>query len=181
MIKDYYTLFTVPGNSEHARVIDEWMRHNPSTRFQYILDRELIGKTYNLKLTKTLYPGVKVLATVINPWSRFYKLYTQLNSLIDINTVTHVLCNNIHSKLRTTQFESIFFESEGFELDFVFRSECIDKDFNNFKNHLTDKSIPIQFKNFNFDHKHLFDKKSQDIIREIYRKDFEYFNYIDYL
>jgi hypothetical protein len=172
---------SIPGNNDYSKIVDQWMRNDANTRFQYVLDREFLGKTYNLSLIKTLYPGVKVLTIVVNPWTRFYRDFLSLKVNSDLNLHTHMIYKSKNSKIKKTQYDLIFSNSLEHNLDFFFRSEHIEKDFQNFKSSLDNESNPIQFNKVALDHKNLFNAQSQEIIREIYQKDFEYFDYIDFL
>jgi hypothetical protein len=181
MNKNFYHLLSIPENNDYSRLIDEWFRNNSTTRFQYVLDREFLGKSYNLSTIKNLYPTIKVLTIVINPWTRFYRLFKSVKTSFEINAFIYLIHKNKDSNLRKTQFDLMFSNGECEILDFYLRSEFIESDFETFKNSINSDDYPINFKTFNFNHKHLFNKQSQDIIREMYQKDFEYFNYIDFL
>lgn len=177
MNKDLYYFLGIPGNNYHSRDVDKYLRENVKTRFHYILDRELSGNESNLSLIKTLYPNIKVLTVVVNPWTRFYRSFNSLNIKIEMNAFIKLLPKNRNPKIKITQFQLIHQNSENFQLDYFLRSEYIQTDFQNFKKSLGDNSEFNEFQRVDLNHKKHFNLQSREIIKEIYKEDFEYFNY----
>jgi hypothetical protein len=58
--------------------VKSWLLDNDAAKFRYIRDYEIESEFWNVAQVNEVYPGIKTIAIVINPWARMYYAYQQL-------------------------------------------------------------------------------------------------------
>ena len=58
--------------------VKSWLLNNDAAKFRYIRDYEIESEFWNVAQVNEVYPGIKTIAIVINPWARMYYAYQQL-------------------------------------------------------------------------------------------------------
>ncbi len=150
-----------------------WFKSNKDTRFKWAADDEFQNNFATLQLVKSKYPkNVKLVATITNPWSVVF--FNYISHFKKNHTLT---LNKFVDNLYVYGKEYSFFQNEETMIDreFIFRNEYIETDFLKLSNlYPTTTPLKIETAAF-FNHKKLFDNKSNDIILDIFEKDIEYF------
>ena len=169
--EDIFMVFGIPNNRiDNLHLIGRWFTRNPQTHFRYIQGR-LKDKVSKLKLEllKTLYPNVRFITTIDNPWCRLYQTYssyfttkkTSVSLTNFIKMVPHVPHLNVNILDNYPLDNSII----------ILRNEYINDDFAKFSksSNATFLDIePIDYRNF-------FDSESNNIIQSIFQKDIKFF------
>ena len=58
--------------------VKSWLLDDDAAKFRYIRDYEIESEFWNVAQVNEVYPGIKTIAIVINPWARMYYAYQQL-------------------------------------------------------------------------------------------------------
>jgi hypothetical protein len=165
--KDMFMVFSVPNNRiDNLHLIGRWFTRNPQTHFRYIQGRlkDKISKL-NSELLKTLYPNVRFITTIDNPWCRLYHYYTIKKKSVSltnfIKILPHIPNLSINILDNYPPDDSII----------ILRNEYINDDFAKFSKSSNATFLdtePIDYRNF-------FDPESNNIIQSIFQKDIKFF------
>lgn len=169
--EDIFMVVGISNNRvDNLQSIGRWFTRNPETHFKYIRGRLTDKKSkLNLKLLKTLYPNIRFVTTIDNPWCRLYQIYNNypatkkkflsLTNFVKLVQLIPHLCANI---------------LDNYPLDnsiIILRNEHIKYDFAKFSKSSTAEFLETE----NVDYRNFFDSESNDIICSIFRKDIEFF------
>lgn len=165
-----YLLVNISSNTAltNSKCIGRWFKSNLSTRFRYIINK-LQDKRTNLNLgqLKMLYPNVRFIGTIDNPWHHLYSIYNTHPTFRKMSLAYFIKIASVHPLYRCNLLDlyppddSIIF----------LRNEYIANDFSIFS-----KSSNVLFPDPDpVDYRRLFDSESNDIICSIYQKDIEFF------
>lgn len=169
--EDIFMVFGIPNNRiDNLHLIGRWFTRNPQTHFRYIQGRlkDKVSKL-NLELLKTLYPNVRFITTIDNPWCRLYQTYNShsttkktSNSLKNfIKILPHIPNLSVNILDNYPPDDSII----------ILRNEYINDDFVKFSKSSNATFLdtePIDYRNF-------FDPESNSIIQSIFQKDIKFF------
>lgn len=168
--EDIFTLFGTPDNStDHLQSIGRWFTRNPQTHFRYIqVQLKDQRSKLNLDLLKTLYPKVRFVTTVDNPWCRLYHMHNihpkfskmALEHFVKFISLWPAYCRNLIDLYPPDK--SIIF----------LRNEYIDNDFSKFSNL---SNVDIFSETDLIDYRTFFDSESDNIVLRIFQKDIEFF------
>lgn len=162
---DIFMAVSISNNRvDNLQLIGRWFTRNPETHFKYIRGR-LRDKSskLNLNLLKTLYPNVRFITTIDNPWRRLYQTYNKkfVSSKNFVKIIPLILQLNLNILDNYPPDRSIIF----------LRNEYIASDFSIFSkssNVLFSDPDPVDYRQF-------FDAESNNIICSIFQKDIEFF------
>jgi hypothetical protein len=128
--EDIFMVFNIPNcDFNNLKFIGRWIRSNPSTCFRYVLGKLKDNKKLNLDKLKTIYPNIKFITLINDPWYRVYQAHaeyqkkykvTTLNIFVKMLSAFPGMCPNILTSFPADN--SIIF----------LRNEHIDHDFANF-------------------------------------------------
>jgi len=166
---EIFMLFGISNNKiDHLKTISYWFKKNPSTCFR-IVEGRLKHTISGLSRLKTVYPNVRFITTIDNPWQRLFQIYrnylNHTKKFIDLNEFVQLVASDL------TLCPNIL---DDYPLDdsiIILRNEHIETDFTNFT-----KSSDAVFTLTNpVDYRKLFNKDTNDCIRSIYQKDLSFF------
>jgi hypothetical protein len=163
-----FMVFSVPNNRiDNLHLIGRWFTRNPQTHFRYIQGRlkDKVSKL-NLELLKTLYPNVRFITTIDNPWCRLYQTYaTTKKTSSGLKNFIKILPHIPHLSVNIL---------DNYPLDdsiIILRNEYINDDFTKFS-----KSSNVTFLDTEtIDYRNFFDSESNNIIQSIFQKDIKFF------
>lgn len=168
--EDIFMMFGISNcDFDNLKFIGRWFKSSPSTCFRYVLGRLHNEKKLHLDKLKTLYPNVRFVTLINNPWYRVYRahsVYQKKHQVITLNIFVKLLstfpgmCPNILTSFPADN--SIIF----------LRNEHIDHDFTNFSK---SSNNPIFLKSDSLDYQQFFDEDSNDKILSLFQKDIEFF------
>lgn len=166
---DIFMLFGIPNNNvANLAAIIYWFRKNPATCFRY-LEGRVKNTVSGLSHLKNLYPNVRFITAINDPWLRLFQIYTDsvrhkrkftdLKQLVRSVALDPTLCPNILDNYPLDD-SIIFLRNEYIETDFIKFSKSSEAVF----------TLPKPI-----DYRRMFDKESSYLIRSIYQKDLSFF------
>jgi hypothetical protein len=172
------TLLYYPGTTEYNQTIHNWLRDNPNTRFKYIVDMEAFKNEFTVPEIKKLYPGIKVIATAVNPWTKVFYMYKHLLLTKQIRVSINDFVSTLNESVLARKNICEYIDTAKDQIDFILRNEYIEEDFIKVAEYFDSLSTPIVFDKKEYNHKDKFyTEKSIDTIRQLFKKDIEFFGY----
>jgi hypothetical protein len=121
------------SNSGYALSIVNWFYRGAGSRYKIIFDNEAFYRNFNITQYKELYPGVRTIATVSNPWRRMFDIYIEeiSNSTSNVPNDFNLFVEQLYaSTLPTSYLQSAHLNTEdGATTDYIFRVENIVTEF----------------------------------------------------
>lgn len=177
--------------------IYSWAEKDSITSFRFIRDLEISNKRLTLQDVDNLYPGVKTISVVSNPWARFYWTYVSIhNPPPGSPSIEKILSRYKHLAIDT--FENFILSLENCEVldnfkhpcflqydwisyskrevDFLFKAETINKDFKILQNYFC-TTQPLGIDDFTIDYRPYYNDSTKAVIERIFQRDIEKFNY----
>ena len=129
-----FTVVNVPfSNTGYALSIVNWFYRGSLSKYKQIFDNEAFHRNFNMTQYKELYPGVKTIATVSNPWRRMFDIYIEeiSKSNPEVPGDFNLFVEQLHSStLPTGYLQSAHLSTlEGASADYIFRVENIVNEF----------------------------------------------------
>lgn len=194
----FFTVLIIPGNF-HRDSIFKWFEQSSQAKFRFIRDNEIESDYSNLQQIDDIYPGIKTVAVVTNPWLRAVHAYKTIQLLkaetrsIPANTfnfdtdnfenfihnLQHVPKNSKYWFMPSTpQSAWVTYDSDNGKrtVDYVLKSETIDTDFKAIQDYFC-VTTPLTGKDKLPAYRKYYTKKTRDIIADISAEDIERFGY----
>lgn len=173
------TLLFYPGGlPNNNQTIHNWLKDNPNTRFNYIVDIEAFNNTFSVHEVKNLYPGITTITTVVNPWTKVFRTYMHLLSTKQIRLSINDFVSKLDKSSIAAKNFSDYLDVSKDKVDFILRDENIEKDFVNVSKYFNSIDVPITFDKKEYNHKDKFyNQQSIEIIKHLFKNDIEYFDY----
>jgi hypothetical protein len=199
--KSFFNFISIIKVSTGKRELHEWLLDYEPSRFRFILDKEADDYFLNMKQREEIYPGIKSICIVTNPWKRVWISYKDLITKIDksdsrkfeiykLETFESYLFQTFQNlKLKdfmpgvwfdftTQQKDWITYESTGNikKAEYILRLEYINDDLKSLQDYfLNGKNLDIF--DPNLDYRDYYNKRSIDFIADIFKDDIEMFGY----
>lgn len=175
----------------------KWVGLDSNARFRFIRDLEIEQYKLTVKEIKELYPGVKTIGIVTNPWARMawsYEMITnppgegkgikEINTMfegIDFTTFDTFVnsiqtCKALNGNPHPTTPQSHWLEQDGASVDLLLRSESINEDFKPIQEYFCTDS-PLNVEDFNFDYRPYYTDNSKERIQNLMSHDIEKYGY----
>lgn len=174
-----------------------WFANSSTAKFRYIRDTEVETEFWGAGQVQDIYPGIKTISIVVNPWARMRYAYTQLckmketsNDLnlevLQLNSFEEFIdslpsmqpTDNFWFTLATPMSKWFNYTQDG-ELktvDYILRDRTLTEDFQTLQNYFcTDITIEVPKKLPNY--KKFYNKKTKEIVATVFKEDIERFNY----
>lgn len=75
---DSFFTTVLPPFTYYGTSIKKWLEAESVSRFRFIRDIEIEKEFWNLKQVDEIYPGIKAITIVVNPWARMRYAYLSL-------------------------------------------------------------------------------------------------------
>lgn len=161
----FFMCLNVAGSGFNKSALSEWFSNTLSARFRFIDDPELLSTASNLKNVLDVYPGVKTIAIVSNPWARLKYAWNCISETKETDpndplsaavsaTTFEEFINNLESytienfqwyKTTTPQIDWLKYVDENnveHKVDYILRQEHLEEDFQIIKDYfLTNNPI----------------------------------------
>jgi hypothetical protein len=194
----FFTVLMIPGDFHRASIF-KWIEQSSQAKFRFIRDHEIEADYLNLHQIDDIYPGIKTIAIVTNPWLRVVRAYKTIQDLktetrkipatvFDFNTDSFedFICNikNVPATDKywftptTPQKQWLEYNTENGvrTVDYILKSETIDTDFKIIQDYFC-TDVPLTNTEKIPTYRKFYTKKTRDIIADIFAEDIEYFNY----
>jgi hypothetical protein len=176
----------------------KWVEEDANAKFRFIRDFEIEQGRLPLREVEEIYPGVKTIGIVVNPWARaawsyamsidppegypgveqIQKQFEGLDfSSFDSYINSILTCKSITNKHHPTVTQSSWLTHESRNVDFLLRAETVNQDFKQIQDYFcTDR--PLGVEDFTFDYNPYYSNTSKQIIEEIFNEDIERYGYV---
>ena len=194
----FFTLLVVPGDF-HRDAVLKWFETASQARFRFIRDIEIETDYLNLQQIDDIYPGIKTVAVVTNPWLRVVRAYNTIQDLktetrkipatvfdFSIDSFGDFVCNLDNTSTTgkywftptTPQKQWLEYNTEEGTrtADYILKSETIDADFKIIQNYFC-TDVPLTYKDKIPTYRKYYTKKTREIIADIFKEDIERFGY----
>jgi len=169
---------------------------NNNSKFRYIRDIEIEKEFWDVAQVQDIYPGIKTITIVLNPWARIRYAYIQLcemkknndTSYLDLSTTdigsfsdfvkrlpTMQTVNNFSFTLATPMSKWIY--NEQTSVDFILKDEALEEDFKPLQQYFcidVPLDLPIKLPSY----KQFYNKTTKEIVAKLFKEDIEKFNYV---
>ena len=75
---DSFFILVLPPFTYYGYVVKNWFTNHGIAKFRYIKDIEIEREFCNLEMIDTVYPGIKTVGIIFNPWARMLHGYNVL-------------------------------------------------------------------------------------------------------
>ena len=177
--------------------IYKWAEKDTNAIFRFIRDFEIEEDRLTLKDVNEMYPGVKVVGAVTNPWARALWAY---NMTIDppegypgvaevskhfknidfssfdayLNSIEQ--CEMIDAKTHPTTQQSTWLSYDNNQADYILRVENLNEDFKLLQ-HYFESDISLDVDDFVIDYKQHYTPTTRNIIEKYFKEDIELYGY----
>lgn len=190
----FFICLNVPASGVNRDAIIQWFSRVSVARFRFILDPELLEDNADLKTVIDIYPGVKTIAIVSNPWARVryaWKCITELKEITPNNDLAQlftektfeefvkVLPNHASNILLQPQINFIrYTDDTGVEhtVDYILRQETLNEDFSVIRDYFLDSNPLSDIESFP-EYKNDYTEETKLIVANLFSKDIEEFRY----
>jgi hypothetical protein len=177
--------------------IYRWVETDDNAKFRFIRDLEIEQERLTIKEIDDIYPEVKTVGIVTNPWARVaYSYEMSINPPYNFPTVEEInkqfsgidfstfdtyvdsilTCNSLTNKPHPSLPQLHWLENGNKQVDYLLRAENINEDFKAIQNYFcTDR--PLNIENFKFDYRSYYSDKSKAVVDTIFADDIAKFCY----
>jgi len=181
----------------YGTCIKFWFANNSSAKFRYIRDTEVETEFWNLAQVDDMYPGIKTIGIVVNPWARMRYAYIQLCKMKEIGNDSYLELLQLNSfdefinSLPTMQPTDKFWftlstpmskwfdyvaDGELKTVDVILKDNTFTTDFKIFQNYFcTDTLLDLPKKLPSY--KKFYNKQTKAIVADVFKEDIERFDY----
>jgi len=203
--KDDDSFFTTvfPPFIHHGLLIKQWLTRNENSKFRYIRDKEIEDYFYNVEQINEIYPGIKTIGMVLNPWNRISYAYRTLSYMketgfnnysinfdfLKLDTFTKFV-ESLNSSAVVEPFTFSLSESQHswfnrgeLKATYVLRAEFIEEDFKEIKEYfcsdtpLVNKTM-LELSNLTLpEYKEYYTDYTKAIVAQVFKEDIEQYGY----
>ena len=177
--------------------IYKWAETDTNAVFRFIRDYEIEQDRLTLKDVNEMYPGVKVVGAVTNPWARALWAYnvtidppegypgvaevSKYFKNIDFTSFDAYLnsmeqCELLDTKTHPSTTQSTWLSYDDRQVDYILRTEHLNKDFKCIQQYFeTDVSLGVD--DFTIDYKQHYTSTTKNIIEKYFKEDIDRFGY----
>jgi hypothetical protein len=180
--------------------VKSWLSNNDIAKFRYIRDAEIEQEFWNIQQINDIYPEIKTIAIVVNPWSRIYYAYNQLCMMKENNQLSSLDLNflkldsfskfvtdlpnlpasvgNFWFSLTTPMCKWFDCEVDGESrtVDYILKDISLISDFQVLQDYFC-AGESLRIGSSLPCYKEFYNKKTREIIATLFKEDIERFNY----
>lgn len=192
----FFTLLAIPGNP-HRWSLFRWFEKSNQSKFRFIRDTEIETDYLNLEQIEDIYPGIKTIVVVSNPWIRAKFIYDQICAFKKANESRQIPATTIdfnlesfeafvHSIKTTQPTSKYWFLPTTPQVDwvtyndrkcsYILHAENIDEEFKVIQDYF-ELDIPLDMQDKIPEYRHLYSNETKQIVEELFYKDIEAFRY----
>ena len=190
----FFTCLNVPASGVNRDAISQWFSSLSVARFRFINDPEILDNNADLKAVLDLYPGVKTIAIVANPWSRIRYAWQCINDARDIQETTELtqmftqetfeefvkaLPNHSSHRLLQPQVNFIKYTDDTgiHSADYILHQENLDQDFTVIKEYFWHTESPLFGIEEFPEYKEEYTEEMKNIVATLFSADIAEFGY----
>lgn len=185
----FFGYINAPGNFFFSPTIVRWFNNEPNAQFRLIVDMEAEEESLTFLQLQDLYPGVKTIAPITNPWRRLVVIYEALKKANEDKT-------NLEA-IKVFDFSNFTFESFLKQLDapiagysismsqciwiknanellLIVRDDFLQEDFKMIQEYFeSTKPIEVDF----IEYRSYYNEDTKKFVEEQFKEDIELFNF----
>jgi hypothetical protein len=174
-----------------------WFNKNHTAKFRYIRDTEVETEFWNAGQVQDIYPGIKTISIVINPWARMRYAYIQLCEMkekgndpyIELLQLTSFeeFINSLPKMQPTDKFWFTLAtpmsrwldyteDDELKTVDYILKDNTIATDFQALQDYFC-SDITLELPKKLPSYKKFYNKQTKEIVASVFKEDIERFDY----
>jgi hypothetical protein len=185
------------GSNPSLYSIFHWFRDVDHAKFRFIKDKDIEDKKLTLKEVDELYPEVKIIAVVNNPWIRIYNFYKDFTKDLDKDHIKELIeiydfrldsfesfvlnlpnaKNNPNSWFGPTTPQCEWVKYDDRRADYLFKEESLVEDFKVIQGYFC-TDVPLELQNNTQDYKEHFTDEMRKVVEELFKADIDEFGYV---
>lgn len=180
-MSDLFTIVTVPAfASENVQNLIQWFRAGPATRHKLLLDNQCLTQNFTLEQVHTLYPEIKTVGLVTDPWNRLVRAFLKLrlNHIMAFDDFINRL--DEYPIVRVPQIKYLQYELNGsiIKADFIFKNEYLQDEFKTLQQY-TGSNVPLEIavEPKTEIYKKFYSPKTREIVEKVFEEDILAFSY----
>jgi hypothetical protein len=181
----------------YGTCIKFWFANNAVAKFRYIRDTEVETEFWNTGQVQDIYPGIKTISIVVNPWARMRYVYTQLCKMKEISNDSYLallqldsfdeFINSLPEMQPTDQFWFTLAtpmckwfdyteDGESKTVDYILKDNTIAEDFKELQDYFC-TNTPLDLPKKLPSYKKFYNKQTKEIVASIFKEDIDRFKY----
>jgi hypothetical protein len=186
----FFGYITVLDVSSFHETIVKWMETEPNSQFRLLVDKQADDDYVSFSAIQDLYPGIRVIATITNPWRRIVNIYTVLKRLNEDQELLDII-KNINfvnftfesflgqlktdtGKWFTAATPQIEWIKGANDLLYIVRDDYIEEDFKVIQNYFkSDMPITVELTSY----KEYYTEDTKKFVEELFKEDIERFDF----
>ena len=180
--------------------VKSWLLNDVNAKFRYIRDYEIEQEFWNIEQINDVYPDIKTITIVINPWDRIYYTYNQLcimkeaqdSRFVDLTNIPldsfSDFTNSLSSmpdtigdfwfNITTPMSRWIVYETDAKlrTVDYILKDTTFEKDSQKLQDYFC-SDTPLDLCEKLPCYKEFYNKKNRDIVADIFKEDIDRFGY----
>ena len=192
----FFSYIAPIGTNPNLYAIFKWFQDVDQAKFRFIKDIDIEYQKMTLKEVDDLYPDVKIIAVVNNPWARVYRFYKDFSENSGRNSIEKLI--EVHD-FKLDSFESFVLNLPNAkknpdswfgpitpqcewvqygdrQADFLFKEESLEEDFKVIQDYFC-TNIPLTLRHGTVDYKEHFTTEMKQVVEELFKADIEKFGY----
>jgi hypothetical protein len=187
----------------HGLTIKNWFTKSGVAKFRFIRDFEVENEFSNLKQIHDLYPGIRTVSVVLNPWARMRQAFVNFNEIkaagntkytIDVSLLDAIELddfnkfvdqlsnfptdNKLWFNMTTPLMSWLSYTNEDGSIvstDYIVRGENLEEDFKPIQEYFC-SDFPLELK-AELKYKEFYNTKTKKVISKLFEQDIEQFKY----
>jgi hypothetical protein len=195
---DSFFIGIYPPFVYHGLAIKNWFIHHDIAKFRFIRDFEVEKEFYNLEQILDVYPGIKTVGVVLNPWARMRQAFVNFNELKTAGNTKYALNVELLNKIELDNFDKFIHQLAEFphdeklwfdmttplmswlshganHADYILRGEYLEEDFRPIQEYFC-LNFPLVLKP-NIEYKDFYKTKTKKIVDKLFEQDIDHFGY----
>lgn len=180
-MSELFTIITVPSfDSGYVPNLIQWFRAEPKTSHKLLLDNQCLTQSLMLEQVHALYPGIKTIGVVTDPWDRMINAYSKYRGTRALSFDTFIENLDKFQNLTIPQTRYLQYSDNGNTVtaDFIFKNENLVEEFKILQKFFN-SSIALEgiappktaiYRKF-------YSAKTRKIVEDLFHEDIENFGY----
>ncbi len=186
----FFTYITVLDVSDFCPSIVRWFEKEPNAQFRIVVDKEADSDFISYSSMQELYPGIRVIATVTNPWRRLVNIYEVLKQLNQerrlLETIKDIDFSNFTFESFLTQLDTNIYKwfnfstlqskwiDESNDFLYIVRDDFFEEDFKVLREYFK-SDLPVDFKLTSY--KEYYTEETKKFVEDLFKSDIERFQF----
>jgi hypothetical protein len=200
---DSFFIGIYPPFIYHGLPVKKWFINSSIAKFRFIRDFEVENEFSNLKQVLELYPGIRTVGIVLNPWARMRQAFINFNEIKAAGNTKYVIDVNLLNLIELDDFNKFVIQLSNFPTDnqlwfnmitplmewlscttddnniitsdYILRGEHLVEDFKPIQDYFCSE-VPL-IPNPAIEYKEFYNSNTKKIISKLFEQDIDQFKY----